>query len=66
MLPCQPKSLFYLLILLYFICVYLYVRTCVCVLGGGVQTGQNKASYHLELELQVIVSHPTWGLDTKL
>ena len=37
----------------------------VCHVYAGTYTGQKKASDPLELELQVVMSHPTWVLGTE-
>lgn len=49
---------------------YVYVCVCVCeemlYRSAGAQRGQKRAVDALELELLVVVSHPTWVLGIEL
>lgn len=46
----------------------MYMRVCVCmcgVLSVGAHQSQKRTSDPLELELQLVVNHPTWVLEVK-
>ena len=53
-----------------FIFNYVYVYLCLCVgyvhMSAGTCGDQKRASGHLELELQVVLSHLTWVLGNEL